>query len=91
MGLVSQFLGSLPFFFLILLYWADTIVIELEGQFGYGQIQDYGLPPGLMEQFRLYDANADGYIDPYEFSYLEPILYQVCALEISICVLYVWS
>ena len=35
--------------------------------FSYGKIDDYDIPPFVMQNFHQYDANADGYIDPNEF------------------------
>ena len=72
-----QFFGSLPLIAVVVLYWGQTLVIEWEGHFGYGHSKDYGLPAPLMERFRFYDSDADGYIDPYEFSFLQQDLNKV--------------
>ena len=62
---------SVPLLLLVILYWGQALVLEWEGIFGYGEVEDYGLPEDIMEQFRLFDSNADGFIDPYEFSILK--------------------
>ena len=61
---------SVPLLLLVILYWGQALVLEWEGIFGYGEVEDYGLPGDVMEQFRLFDSNADGSIDPHEFSIL---------------------
>lgn len=61
----------LPLFLVVVAYWGQTLLLEWEGQFGYGQVKEYGLPESIMEQFRLYDSDANGYLDPYEFSVLQ--------------------
>ena len=33
----------------------------------YGEVPQYEIPSAAMNHFRIYDANADGSIDPYEF------------------------
>lgn len=66
-----------PLLLVAILCWGDTLFLEWEGQFGYGQVKDYGLPAALMEQFRLYDTDADGYIDPLEFFNLQQHLNKV--------------
>ena len=66
-----QLLCLVPLLTLIIFYWSQTAILEWEGLFGYGEVQDYGLPGAVMEQFRLFDSNADGCIDPYEFSLLK--------------------
>lgn len=73
---ISQFVGFTPLFIVFLFYWHETLLIEYEGQFGYGQVEDYGLPAEMMELFRSYDSDANGYIDPYEFSFLQENLEQ---------------
>ena len=35
--------------------------------FSYGSAPQFNVPEPIMREFRVYDANADGYIDPYEF------------------------
>lgn len=77
MKTVCLWLGFTPLLIVLGFYWHQTLFLEYEGLFGYGQVEDYGLPAALMDQFRLYDTNADGYIDPYEFSFLQYHLDQV--------------
>ncbi len=69
--------GFIPLVLVLSLYWSDSLLLEYEALFGYGQAKDYGLPSQLMEQFRMYDTNADGFIDPDEFSFLQHHLDQV--------------
>ena len=77
---VYQAVGFLPLLLGVVLYWGQTLVVEWEGQFGYGQVENYGLPAALMEQFRFYDSDANGFIDPFEFSILIQHLDQVLAV-----------
>ena len=63
----SFFLAGLPLLAALLLYYAPTVVDEYYAYFGYGSVPMYELPPGVMDVFRVYDVNADGFIDPYEF------------------------
>jgi hypothetical protein len=75
--IVGRLLGAVPLFVAIILYGHDTFMQEWEGRFGYGQVEDYGLPQEVMEQFMSYDMDANGYIDPYEFSLLQYHITQV--------------
>ena len=81
---IGQFVGFGPLLLVLCMYWGETLLLEYEGHFGYGQVDDYGLPAALMEQFRSYDTDADGFIDPYEFSFLLNQLEQVYIGSISI-------
>ena len=51
----------------LVLYFLPTLIQEYEAHFGYGEVPFYDLSPGVMDQFRVYDANGDGNIDPFEF------------------------
>ena len=62
-----QLLSCLPLAFVAVIYWGDTVLEQWEDIYGYGTVTDYGLPEMVMEKFRRYDSDADGYIDPYEF------------------------
>ena len=59
---------SLPLVLAILAYNARFILDEYVAYYGYGQAPDYELPPGVMDAFRYYDQDGDGYLDPYEFA-----------------------
>ena len=63
----SFFLAGIPLIAALLLYYAPTVIDEYYAYFGYGSVPMYELPPGVMDVFRVYDVNADGFIDPYEF------------------------
>lgn len=52
---------GLGYFFIVLL----TCLSLLSSR--YGQAPQFEVPTSVMQQFRVYDANADGRIDPYEF------------------------
>ena len=62
--------ASLPIVIALFLYHVPTILDEYEAWYGYGEARDYNLPPGVMDQFRVYDSNGDGFIDPFEFAVL---------------------
>ena len=79
-GRTCQLLGIIPLVVLVLMYWGQTLVLEWESRFGYGEVEDYGLPDTLMDQFRAYDTDASGCIDPMEFSMLRYQLEQVISL-----------
>lgn len=67
--LLFKCLAALPIVLVYLLYQMPSIMDEYEAWRGYGQASQYeGLPPSVLDTFRVYDANADGYIDPYEFA-----------------------
>ncbi len=52
----------------LVIYNLPILVLEYEAWRGYGWARTYDdLPPGVMDQFRVYDENGDGYLDPQEF------------------------
>ena len=59
---------SLPLVLALLVYNARFILDEYLAYYGYGEAPDYELPPGVMDAFRYYDQDGDGYLDPYEFT-----------------------
>lgn len=63
-------LAALPLALALLIYQMPTLLDEYEAWYGYGQAPMFDLPPGVMDQFRVYDSNGDGFIDPYEFAVL---------------------
>ena len=63
----KKLLVALPIAIALVLYHLPTIMDEYEAWYGYGDARVYDLPPGVMDQFRVYDVNGDGYLDPYEF------------------------
>ena len=67
----SHLICFTPIFLVLVVYFHETVLLEYEGQFGYGRVDDYDLPAQLMEQFMAYDSDASGCIDPYEFSFLQ--------------------
>lgn len=62
-----KLLPLLPLIAAIVLYFLPTILDKYEAHFGYGEMSSFNISPGIMDQFRVYDANGDGYIDPFEF------------------------
>ena len=63
-----HFLASIPLVLALLAYNARFILDEYVAYYGYGEALDYELPPGIMDAFRYYDQDGDGYLDPYEFA-----------------------
>ena len=60
-------LAALPLLLALLVYHVPTIVEEYRAYYGYGDAPMFELPPGVMDVFRVYDQDGDGFIDPYEF------------------------
>lgn len=71
-----KLLAALPLIAALFVYYAPVLLMEWEAHFGYtiASEQIIGLPDYIMDQFRLYDTNGDGYIDPVEF---ETLYFQV--------------
>jgi hypothetical protein len=63
----THVLASIPLLLALLAYNAPTILSEYLAYYGYGEAPSYELPPGVMDAFRTYDLNGDGFLDPYEF------------------------
>lgn len=61
-------LASIPLLLALLVYQAPFIIDEYAAYYGYGQVPIYELPPGVMDAFRMYDQDGDGFLDPYEFA-----------------------
>lgn len=59
--------AAIPLVLAFTFYFIPTIIDEWEARYGYGVMPSFDLPPGVMDQFRVYDANGDGCIDPSEF------------------------
>lgn len=66
-SLLLKVVGTIPLLLAIVLYFGPSFISEWEAYFGYGSVPSYDLPPTVMHQFRLYDMDGDGYLDPYEF------------------------
>ena len=66
--------SALPLVLALAIYWTPSLFNEWEALFGYGNVQRYEVPPKLMQQFRMFDSNGDGYIDPYEYMALHNYL-----------------
>lgn len=67
--LLFKCFAALPIILAYLLYQMPSIIEEYEAWCGYGHASQYdGLPSSVLDLFRVYDTNADGYIDPYEFA-----------------------
>ena len=67
-GTCTYVLASIPLLLAVLAYNVPTIMSEYVAYFGYGEAPSYDLPPGVMDAFRTYDADGDGFLDPYEFA-----------------------
>lgn len=81
-------LASIPLLLALLVYQAPAIIDEYAAYYGYGEVPTYELPPGVMDAFRMYDQDGDGFLDPYEFTPLglrvrEQVRLWVCAREKS--------
>lgn len=64
-------LAALPIVIALILSNLRTVVDEYRAWRGYGEVRMYAdLPPGVIDQFRVYDANGDGFLDPNEFAAL---------------------
>ena len=63
----THVLASIPLLLAVLAYNAPTILSEYAAYYGYGEAPSYDLPPGVMDAFRTYDVDGDGFLDPYEF------------------------
>ena len=74
----------LPLVVALGLYFAPSLLDEYEARFGYGEMPTFDLPPGVMDQFRVYDMNGDGSIDPFEFVVLGVRLMEEVRLLISL-------
>lgn len=59
--------AAIPLIIAFAIYFLPTILDEWEARYGYGFAPSFDLPPGVMDQFRVYDADGDGCIDPTEF------------------------
>ena len=66
--LLFQLICAIPLVVLSLAFLGDDIRTFWEMTYGYGSVPDYGLPAHIMEQFAQYDGDANGCIDPEEFS-----------------------
>ena len=64
----TYLLSSIPLLLALLAYYAPTIMDEYAAYYGYGETQRYELPPGVMDAFRSYDHDGNGFLDPYEFA-----------------------
>ena len=74
--------AAIPLVLAITFYFMPFIIDEWEARYGYGVMPSFDLPPGVMDQFRVYDANGDGCIDPSEFVVLGiRIREEVCVLS----------
>ena len=61
-------LAAIPLALALLVYNTPFIMEEYSAWYGYGEAPAYELPPGVMDAFRQYDQDGDGYLDPYEFA-----------------------
>jgi hypothetical protein len=60
-------LALVPIILAFIVYHLPTIYDEYMIRMGYGDIPQFDVPQSVMNLFRMYDNNADGSIDPYEF------------------------
>lgn len=81
-------LASVPLLLALLVYQAPFIIDEYAAYYGYGQVPTYELPPGVIDAFRMYDQDGDGFLDPYEFAPLGlRVREQVRPISVCGCVL----
>ena len=69
-------LASVPLLLALLVYNVPVIADEYAAYYGYGEATSYDLPPGIMDAFRIYDQDGDGFLDPYEFAPLGMLVRQ---------------
>lgn len=69
-SVIIKLVGTLPLIAALIFYLGPRIIAEWEGYFGYGHTPSYNVPPSILHQFRLFDVNGDGFLDPYEFERL---------------------
>ena len=69
-SVLVKLLGTLPLIAALVFYMGPQIISEWEAYFGYGHTPSYNVPPSILHQFRLFDVNGDGFLDPYEFEKL---------------------
>ena len=69
-SVLVKLLGTLPLLAALVFYCGPQIISEWEAYFGYGRTPSYDVPPSVLHQFRLFDVNGDGFLDPYEFERL---------------------
>lgn len=69
-SVLVKLVATLPLIAALVLYLGPQIISEWEAYFGYGHTPNYDVPPSILHQFRLFDVNGDGFLDPYEFERL---------------------
>ena len=69
-SVLVKLVATLPLIAALVLYLGPQIISEWEAYFGYGHATSYDVPPSILHQFRLFDINGDGFLDPYEFERL---------------------
>ncbi len=66
MGVCWKCAAAVPLLIALVMFLAPIIVRELEMTIGY-TAPDFQLPQEIMDQFRMYDMDGDGSLDPTEF------------------------
>ena len=69
-AILLKVLGTIPLLLALVLYLGPRIISEWEAYFGYGSAPTYDVPASVLHQFRLFDIDGNGFLDPYEFERL---------------------
>lgn len=66
-SVLVKVVGTIPLFLALMFYLGPRIISEWEAYFGYGSAPTYNVPSSVLHHFRRFDADGNGFLDPYEF------------------------
>jgi len=69
--MIFQLICAIPLIFVTLFVTRHDLLNFLEMKYGYGTMQNYGLPDGVMKKFNEFDTDLSGCIDPEEFAMMD--------------------